>query len=361
LKHKLFGVILLALSVTLLVAAMNQSFINRVKQDRYFDHLTASNKLSLYHRLFIRSDRWRYGDLYGLCYLPMYKHPLEPFKQYIRNGTPASSRVLYIIGDSFLADKTLSGAFDAFDNVIFLDRRSPLPTTALDSIKQNYLMLEFAERNLNGFTFSEADKQPWENNPQSVSNSLKPLSLPTRASKILFNKDLSRNVELLLFDDKIFTPIKEAKAWLNYKLFGRVATEVAVSSNKKRLLLNISVDTSSAQSAFTIRTNKQVNEITHQLKKAGDYYKNLGFKGVFLAVIPNAVSIYDPNRGPYNHLLERVELGSTLPVISVYNDYKASKNNLFYLSDAHWDPLGLDVWVTKANMVMQQNLTRQKH
>ncbi|TFF40867.1 hypothetical protein [Mucilaginibacter psychrotolerans] len=359
-KHKLFGVILLVLSGALLVAAMNQSFINKIKQDRYYDHLTANDKLSLYHRFFVRSDRWRDGDLYGLCYLPRYKHPLEPFKQYTRDRTTTSNRILYIIGDSFLADKTLSGAFDAFDNVFFLDRRFPLPTTALDSTKQNYLMLEFAERNLNDFTFSEADKQPWENKPQSVTTAVKPVTLPTRAINILFNKDLSRNVELLLFDDKIFTPIKEAKAWLNYTLFGRVANEVAVSSNKKRLFLNISVDTSSAQSAFTNRTNKQVGEINHQLKKAGDYYKNIGFKSVFLAAIPNAVSIYDPNRGPYNHLLERVELGNALPVISVYNDYKASRNNLFYISDAHWNPYGLDLWVNKVNKVMQHNLARQQ-
>ena len=340
---------LFLLSTALLLTAMNQSLINRIKQDRYFDHLNPQqNHSSLYHKVFIRSDRWRYGDLYGLCYLPQYKHKLEPFKRYQSNGNHhVKDYVLYIIGDSFLADKTLEGAFINFNEVHFLDRRFLLPNIMLDTTKQNYLIMEFAERNLAGYAFTKPDQI------KTIENeSLKPVNIFTRINNIIFNKDLSRNIDLLIFDNTFFTPLKEAKAWLNYYFFGRLAKEVAVSTDKKRLFLNASVDTASAQSAFKQITDNQINTIVKQLHLSSQFYKSKGFKKVYLAIIPNAVSVYDVHRMPYNHLLQRLENQSNLPIISVYNKFKTSTRNLFYLSDAHWNSLGLDTWITITNKTL---------
>jgi hypothetical protein len=171
--------------------------------------------------------------------------------------------------------------------------------------------------------------------------------------KIIFNKDLSRNLELLLFDDKLFTPIKELKALLNYNLFGRVTKEVAVSTDKKRLLLNITVDTSDIHSAFRYKSIQQIDTITANLKVAKNYYEAIGFKKVFLSIIPNPVSIYDENRMPYNHLLERVEHETNMPIISIYKTYKLDRHNLYFLSDAHWNPLGFDIWVAQVNKTLK--------
>lgn len=358
------------LSLIVLVTAMNQSFMNRVKQDRYFDHLTPNSpgRNSLYHRLFIRSDRWRYGDLYGLSYLPAYKFPLEPFKLYDRSaGKPVNNRILYIIGDSFLADKTLSGAFDGFDNVIFLDRRFPFGPIKLDSTKQNFLVMEFAERNLNDYSFFRTDEVKWSQAairsrlfnastvpPEAASNVS--TSIFARLNKLLFNKDLSRNLELLLFDDKSFSGIKEAKAALNYSLFARVAKETAVSTDKKRLFLNVTVDTSSIQSTFRPKSPKEMEGINSNLQDAGCYYTAIGFRKIFLSVIPNPVSIYDEKRALYNHLLERIERSSGLYPISLFDRFKREKQNLYYRSDAHWNPVGMDAWVTETNKVLQNNL-----
>jgi hypothetical protein len=337
---------LFLISTVLLLTAMNQSLINKIKQDRYFDHLNPQqNKSSLYHKIFIRSDRWRYGDLYGLCYLPQYKHKLEPFKTYhINDNQPIKNNVLYIIGDSFLADKTLDGAFINFNEVYFLDRRFPVPNIMLDTTKQNYLIMEFAERNLAEYLFTNPDQL------KDIENeSFKPVNIFTRINNIIFNKELSRNIELLLFDNTFFTPLKEAKAWLNYHFFGRLAKEVAVSTDKKRLFLNASVDTASAQSAFKKIADNQINTIVKQLYLSSQFYKSKGFKKVYLAIIPNAVSVYDVHRMPYNHLLQRIENQTNFPTISVYNKFKTSTRNLFYLSDAHWNPLGLDTWISITN------------
>jgi hypothetical protein len=358
------AILVLLFSSLVLLTAMNQSFMNRIKQDRYFDHQTADNveRGSFYYRTFVRSDRWRFGDLYGLCYLPQYKHRLEPFPKYRHVQRASTKRTLYIIGDSFLADKTLTGAFDKYDNVIYLDRRFPYGPIYPDTTKENDVLLEFAERNLSEYNFNNGPETQWPATERSrqASNAdrhpSQPVSLLKRMGNILFNKDLSRNLELLMFDDRAFTPVKELKASLNYKLFGRMPPEVTISADKKRLLLNLTVDTSSTGSSFRPKTQEDVNRITGQLDIAGSYYQRLGFKNVLLSIIPNAASIYDSGRMPYNHLLERVEKQTRLRTISVYEDYKTDKSNLFFISDAHWNPEGFKCWVNKANAYFNGNL-----
>lgn len=365
--RKLTAIFLLMISLAILLTAMNQAFINRIKQDRYFDHLnTGLQKKSLYQWVFIRSDRWRYGDLYGLSYLPQFKRKLEPFKKYgPRAGAPATNRMLYIIGDSYLADKTLSGAFSSFDNVVFLDRRFLFGPIKLDSTRQNYLMMEFTERNLNAYDLFKTAELRWTQtdiknklnfNQTSGKQPVKPSepsSLLSRLNHIIFNKDLSRNIELLLFDDRLFTPFKEAKAALNYHLFGRVAKEVAVSTDKKRLFLNSTVDTSNTESAFRPLSNRDINHIVSNLSIAGTYYRSIGFKKIFLSIIPNPVSIYDPQRMPYNHLLQRVETRTNLNFVSLFNIFKSTHSNLYHLSDAHWTPNGFNIWVSENNKLLK--------
>ncbi len=348
--RKVICLLVFVFSIGLLLLSMNQSLLNRIKQDRYFAHLNppAATSHSWYYRLFIRSDRWRYGDLYGLSYLHPYKLPLEAFRKYPPNDIrKQTNRILYISGDSFLADKSLKGAFAGFDDVIFLDRRFPSRPFKPDSTKENYMVMEFAERNLNVF---DLDK-PGETGQL-------PDKLPTgffeRVNKALFNKDLSRNLELLLFDDKCFTIVKECKAMVNYILFGRTANEVAVSTDRKRLFLNITVDTSSIQSAFRPKSSGDIEKIDHNLDVAKRYYLSMGFKKVFLAVIPNAVSIYDSKRLPYNQLLQRVESSTDLPVISVYGTFKRDHRNLFYRSDAHWNPEGFEIWINATARALDQ-------
>jgi hypothetical protein len=364
------GLFVLLISVVLLGSAMNQSFINKIKFEKYFDHLNPQiiQENTWYKAAFVHSDRWRYGDLYGVSFLPQYKLELEPFRQYRhKSGRQNTNKVLYIIGDSFLADKTLSGAFNAFDNMVFLDRRFAFGPIKLDTAKQNYLLMEFAERNLNGYDISKTDEIRWTSNEiksgvnfsnasAMATSQPPPVSLFERLNKIIFNKDLSRNLELILFDNKLASPFKEAKASLNYKLFDRVANEVAVSSDRKRLLFNITVDSASVQSAFRSKADHAVDSLLRNLDTARDYYLAIGFKKIFLSVIPNPVSVYDDKRMPYNHLLERVEQKTDLPLISLYKIFKADKRNLFYRSDSHWNPLGLDIWVSETNKVLTSNL-----
>lgn len=361
--RKAIAVVVFILSLAILLASVNQTLINKLKQDRYFDHLTppGPTKSSWYHRLLIRSDRWRYGDLYGLCFLPDYKFALEPFKKYPGNpAKPVSKKILYIIGDSYLADKTLNGAFDGFDKVVFLDRRFPFGPIVLDSTKQNYLVMEFAERHLVGYNINQTNESKWTQTELRTGSNFNIASpkatmyhLPTtfweRLNNTLFNKNLSRNLELLLFDDKAFTPVKELKATINYKLFDRVNKDVVASTDKKRLLMNLTVDTASRLSDFRPISDKEIDTLIYNLNAANQYYRSIGFKKVILAIVPNPVSVYDEKRMPYNRLLQRVEQGNRFTVVDIYSIFKATPVNLYYRSDTHWNPQGLDLWIQAMN------------
>jgi hypothetical protein len=355
--RKLLALFIIVISLLTLLTAMNQVFINRVKQDRYFDHLTpdSAKATSLYNRVFIRSDRWGYGDLYGICYLPQYRIKLTPFKAY--NNQPANktttNRVLYIIGDSFTADKVLYNDFTGFDNVVFLDRRFPFGPVQVDTSKQNYLIMQFSELNISTYNNKKTTEIA---GPSGAPVAFVPASMISRLGKIIFNKDLNKNLELLLFDDKLFTGLKHLKASFNYNILGRLPKEVAISTDKKRLLLNSTVDINSPQSVFKPRSEAQVDTLLRYLTEDQKRYQSLGFKKVFLSLTPNAVSIYDSSRGPYNHLIERIENKTSIPVISVFNTFKNSKKNLYSRSDAHWNPDGFEIWVNETNKVLKANI-----
>ncbi len=367
--RKIIAGIILLISTGILTTAMNRAFINQLKQDRYFDHLlpAAKHDHSLYRNLLIRSDRWAYGDLYGLSYLHAFRVKLEPFRQYpYRASKPLTNKVLYITGDSYLADKTLTSAFKKFDNVIFLDLRFPFGPMVLDSTKQNYMLIELAERNLNNYITDRTSEIKWTKSDiqakynygvaKNSNTDVQSLSLLTRINNVIFNPDLNRNLQLLLFDDKLLTPFKELKANLNYSLFDRLEKEVRVSTDKKRLLMAITVDTAYAESAFKPKQEKAIKALTHNLEKAGSYYRSIGFKDVYLSVVPNPVSVYDYKRMPYNHLLQRVEGQIHLKTISLYNTFRAAPQNMYYLSDSHWNPLGFEKWVGQANNFFEKKV-----
>ena len=130
--------------------------------------------------------------------------------------------------------------------LIFLDRRFKIDPIKLDSTKENYLILEIAERNLNNYGLGRKNEIRWSDDEikngfvqkeyESANLQTKQASIFDRLDKILFNKDLSKNIELLLFDNKFATIFKEQKARLNYSLTGRVAKEVAIRQKWRKVI-----------------------------------------------------------------------------------------------------------------------------
>ncbi|WP_462267062.1 hypothetical protein [Mucilaginibacter sp.] len=350
--RRITGILITIASLAVLLTAMNQGLVNRIKQDRYFDHLTpgSAKPNSLYRKVFIRTSRWEYGDLYGISFLPEYRIKLQPFKNYNnRSNKKPTGKILYIIGDSFTADKLFDNAFSGFDRVIFLDRRFPFGPVRPDTTKQNYLIMEFAELNIAGYRSKKSFEIVTNT---AITAAYKPVSIVEHLGNIIFNKDLNKNIELLLFDDKIFTCAKEVKASFNYYVLGRLPEEVAVSTDKKRLLLNNTVDTAAAQSVFRPLSEAEIDSVSANLKADEQRYLSLGFKKVYLSLIPNAASIYDEHRFIYNHLLPRIERRTSVPLIPVYHIFKLDKRNLYSRSDAHWNDTGYKIWITQVNHIL---------
>ena len=98
--------------------------------------------------------------------------------------------------------------------------------------------------------------------------------------------------------------------------------------------------------------------MVNRLNALNEYYKKLGFAEVYLSIIPNPVTILYPNYGgyKYNNLIPRIESNPKLKMkcISVYDDFKNSKYQVYQNSDTHWCFNGLNLWLNKFSDTLQK-------
>lgn len=83
------------------------------------------------------------------------------------------------------------------------------------------------------------------------------------------------------------------------------------------------------------------------LNAISDRYKRAGFREVYLNIIPNKVTMLEPQRGTYNHLIERIQNHPALrvPVIDTYGTYRRLPRPPYLKSDTHWDCSGRAIWL----------------
>ena len=81
--------------------------------------------------------------------------------------------------------------------------------------------------------------------------------------------------------------------------------------------------------------------------------KKAGFKDIYFTIVPNPVSIIEPDYKNlnYNNLVERIQQHSNLqiPVIDVVKDYSKSVISIYSKSDSHWNVTGVSIWLNKFN------------
>lgn len=138
---------------------------------------------------------------------------------------------------------------------------------------------------------------------------------------------------------------------LNLKLFDRVNEKIVISEDRKAIFFNEEASVKEGFSAFSIIDQDQIKTAVSKINRTRDLYLSQGFDEVYLSVIPNKVTILDPEMGVYNHMLERVYEHPDLaaPVIDVYKDLKKREKNYYLHSDSHWNCNGIEVWVKKVN------------
>ena len=126
----------------------------------------------------------------------------------------------------------------------------------------NILLIEVVERDLR--SFSDTD---YIMGKMLMDDSVHAHSTMTvgRFSSLVFqalsNPSINQNIEFNMFDYKIFTPVKEMKASLNWNVFGRVNDDVMISPDGKFLLYRQTIDSTSKNGSFTPISDKELDNL----------------------------------------------------------------------------------------------------
>lgn len=288
-------------------------------------------------------DDYRFGDLYRMSALPQFKHPQPTCPPSNRDSDTARTH-LYIIGDSFSEEQRLSR--DDFRVSYYQRGRwDRVQRAQLDTTKRNLLLLETVERH-----FRDHFTQPVEVLTVDTDTNQTPLPRKPWYRRLyddLHRTDVEERLESALFSHDWAFWFKELKAALTLNWFDRTSTGVSLSRDYRHIFLHSDTDTSTVLSSYSRLTNEQVSTMVDSVNAMADRYRRLGFDGVYLSIIPNKASILEPNRGVYNHLIERIQTHPDLrvPTVNVYDVYKRTQPAPYLKSDTHWDCHGREIWL----------------
>ena len=311
----------------------------------------------------VPADKYRFGDLYSLCYLPDYKQrafnaaDLRP--NYVRQKAPGNEVCLYSICDSYLAafllnDSLLSHA----RSYQFIRWNTKAKQVCLDSTKHNILVLETVEREVRSMRLQDTAyiyrhlgvvAAPG----QETEREFEPASW---ISQHVFNKNIEDNLELNLFDYRFFTPIKELKAQFNHRVFNRTSPDVVLSKTRRQLYYAQTVDTTAAvNSSFKQVPDKDIEQVVGNLNRVYRHYRRAGFEQVYLAIMPNPVTILEPHLLTYNQVIPRIQRHPALqmPVIDVYAKLLHNRTRPIYqVSDSHWAKEGFLLGIAQVDSAL---------
>jgi hypothetical protein len=320
---------------------------------------------------FLKSDRFRYGDLFGRAYLPEFQLPISKTPT-IKAGhcdTTKRSIDLYALCDSYIWLYLPADSF--YCNVsnfqyATVNERQHL-TLKLDTAKTNILLIELAESrvslllgdNFYHYILESINDTISRSRANSVSS-----GIVSSISRFLFNPEINVNLEYNIFESTVFTPFKKIKAAINKTWFDRMDDKVTISQDSKYLLYKPTTDKNAKESSFSKFSKVEIDTIVSRLNKIYDQKKALGFDEVYFTMIPNPVSILYPhfNDLEYNQLITRIQTSKELriPVIDIYQDLKSSKKIVYHRSDTHWNIDGAFMWLNKFNLALQKLATNKR-
>ncbi len=331
-------------------------------------------------------DSFRYGDLYRLSNLPGFKEGYDNYNR--RCEIPIQKNVdtdLYVIGDSFLEQITylLPEAVHRFEYAHWNEFRD----VTLDTTKRNILVLETVERSV-ALRFGRINDNFIVHSPPpamgpgaaapgaaapagessgelpagpSVTAGEKAPARPLRevlkeqALKLIM-KDFDQRVEDVLLSGDPILKIKEAKAEFNLRVFDRVNENVVLSRDRSALFFKDEALEKNESSAFAPVSGDKLRTAVQYVNETRRKYLAEGFDEVYLAVIPNKVTIMDPEIGTYNRLLEMVCRHPELeaPVIDVYPEFRSAGSPVYLRSDSHWNCHGIAIWINKLSGILNR-------
>ena len=83
---------------------------------------------------------------------------------------------------------------------------------------------------------------------------------------------------------------------------------------------------------------------------------NMGFDYVYLSLIPNPVSVIEPEFSSYNMLIEKIQNNKELllPYVDIFNVIKKDPKRYYYKTDSHWNYEGFELWLSYLNKELEK-------
>lgn len=309
------------------------------------------------------SEKWwgaypcLHGDLVSLCYLDFVKKFSSPHinTPIIKPPRPiAQNTALYLHGDSYsyhLHDTDFAG-LSAFYPI---DRNHGM-NYHLDSTKRNILLIEISERYIRSYfgglqmLDEVCDSMVKKKSiaslyPNTAGHRQYASLLPTFSIDDLFNKYINQNLQANLFNYNFIIPMFEAKAALNYYVFNRASGDVVISNDRNFLFLKETVSKTDIGSSYVPLTDADISWLVNNFNIIYDHYKKSGFSEVYLSMIPNAVSIEQPEG--YNNLIPSIQNDPRLKmkVLDIYTAFKNAGEVVYLPGDTHWNEKGRQIWI----------------
>lgn len=292
----------------------------------------------------IIADDYQNGDLYRMSALPQFREP-APTCPPANRDTDTAQTHLYIIGDSFTEPERLSQDDFRVSHYRRAKWDTPPVRVQLDAGKRNILLIESIERHFRGHFGKPVREIIVEKD--TISN---PIPKPTAWQQVkedIHWSDVEERLASALFSQDWAFWFKEVKAKLTLNWFGRASVNVSLSEDDRHIFLNSDTDAATPLSSFSDLSDRDVNALVDSVNATADYYKRLGFDAVYLAIIPNKVTIVEPNRAEYNQLIPRIQSHPNLrvPAINVYDAYRNAPVSPYLNGDTHWTCAGRATWL----------------
>lgn len=290
-------------------------------------------------------DDYRYGDLYRMCNLSKFRELKETCQT--PNLEKEANTHLVLAGDSF----TEFGRMDSSNFVaskysyIRVDGKTDIQ---LDTSDFNVLVIETVERH-----FRERFVGVWDGVNVVSDKVTHSAEVKPSIFKRIIDLEMPYSTELhegVLFGYDCMMTVRDWKATLNYKIFGRVDDNVRLNKTGEHLLYYLPSE-AGISSAFDNISEEEINGLVAQVNATKQKYNALGFDKVILSIIPNKTSILGRDLGEYNQLISRVQKHPKLQmqVLDAYGLLNDLGADGFAKGDTHWNCIGKLAWETELN------------
>lgn len=302
------------------------------------------------------SDKYRYGDLYGLSYLPDFRM-LKDTSFIVNQFTAAGLRDsdLYIIGDSYLYSyiQMDTANFARSKQVIFRkwSDGDAGPILLQPSGNKKVLLIESVERNMGTLmdmlrikAHLEGYKAPFSWNE----------SLNATLTDALYDPFLEQNIDFTLFNFQGLSFIKSLKAQANLDLFHRTTPEVVLSKDRQFLYMKETMDSLQKGSSFYPVRSEDIQELLGRMAKIEQYAVSRGFDEVIFSFIPNPVAMTKTESRPTNQFISSLSRANQgrLHLIDPTQVLVKGGKSYFFASDSHWNQQGAKAWLNQLNQYL---------